>query len=115
VAVVEEDTVWRALADIKDPCSIGMGKPVDIVSLGLVEFVSPAEDGQVTVGIVLTQPTCWFFPDISRYIAERLASLDGITTVDIEVVEELWVPERMTAGRKRLAEAVAAGGPPRNG
>lgn len=95
------ETMWSQLATIDDPCSVGMGKRVDIVSLGLIESVT-VQGTVAAVSIVLTQPTCWYFPAITRYIREALLDLDGIDDVTVTVAPELWVPERMDEGSRVL-------------
>ena|ERR1700761_575576 len=83
------------LGGVKDPCSIGVGSPIDIVTMGLIEKLEVSDDGAVTVHLVLTQPTCWFFADMSKHIVDALADVADVASVRVEVFEELWSPERM--------------------
>jgi metal-sulfur cluster biosynthetic enzyme len=90
------------LGQVKDPCSIGVGSPIDIVSMGLIERIDVDIDGAVTVHLVLTQPTCWFFADLRKHVVDALADVAGVSQVRVEVFEELWSPDRMAAGSRRL-------------
>jgi metal-sulfur cluster biosynthetic enzyme len=83
------------LGEVKDPCSIGVGSPIDIVSMGLIEKLEVSDDGVVTVHLVLTQPTCWFFGDMRKHIVDALADVADVQSVRVEVFEELWSPDRM--------------------
>ncbi|MEI7546485.1 MAG: iron-sulfur cluster assembly protein [Actinomycetota bacterium] len=101
--------LMERLGGVMDPCSIGVGSPIDIVSMGLVERIDIDDDGATTVHLVLTQPSCWFFADLRQHVVDALAGVEGITGVRVEVFEELWTPDRMapsyrlTLGRNRPA------------
>jgi metal-sulfur cluster biosynthetic enzyme len=89
------EVLMDRLSGVKDPCSIGVGSPIDIVSMGLIEKIDVDDDGVVTVHLVLTQPTCWFFGDMRKHIVDALADVPDVHTVRVEVFEELWSPDRM--------------------
>jgi len=93
--------LMERLAGVKDPCSIGVGSPIDIVSMGLVERIDIDENGATTVHMVLTQPTCWFFADLRQHVVDALVGVEGIAGVRVEVFEELWSPDRMAPGHRR--------------
>ena len=96
------EALTQRLGQVKDPCSIGVGSPIDIVSMGLIERIDINIDGTVTVHLVLTQPTCWFFADLRKHVVDALADVAGVSQVRVEVFEELWSPDRMAAGSRRL-------------
>lgn len=88
------------LHTVQDPCSLGVGSPIDIVDMGLIEKIAISNDGDVTVHLVLTQPTCWYFNDMREHIIHALEDLPSVRTVRVEVFEELWSPDRM---RRKIA------------
>ena len=89
------DVVDR-LRTITDPCSAGLGAPVDVWSLGLVDDVAVV-DRTARVRLVLTDPSCVFFRTISEAIAAALRQLPDVDAVDVELdATILWTPDRMT-------------------
>ena len=83
------------LRTVTDPCSVGLGAPIDIWSLGLVEDVTVA-DGIAHVRLVLTDPSCVFFRRIRDHIADALGDVPGLDGVDVELdTTTLWTPDRM--------------------
>ena len=93
--MVHRDAVLEAIGRVMDPCSIGMGRPLDIASFGLVENIQ-IERETVTVSLILTDPTCFFFQDLKAHIKDVLLELDGVDQVRVELVTHtLWSPERM--------------------
>ena len=92
---VTSDLLMDRLRGVMDPCSIGVGSPIDVVGMGLIERIDITEGGSVTVQLVLTQPTCWFFGDMRQAIVDAIADVEGVTDVRVELFEELWSPDRM--------------------
>jgi metal-sulfur cluster biosynthetic enzyme len=89
--------VRSALATVEDP-ELGL----DIVSLGLV-YAIEREDDHVRVVYTLTAMGCPLSPVIERDIADALADVDGVGSVDAELVfEPHWSPEKMSDDAKFL-------------
>ena len=83
------------LRTVADPCSVGLGAPIDIWSLGLVEDVGVAS-GVARVRLVLTDPSCVFFRRIGDLVATALLDLPGVDAVDVQLdATVLWTPDRM--------------------
>jgi metal-sulfur cluster biosynthetic enzyme len=83
------------LRTVTDPCSMGLGTPIDIWSLGLVEDVTVAE-GIARVRLVLTDPSCVFFRRIRDDITAALRGVQGVDAVEVELdATVLWTPDRM--------------------
>jgi metal-sulfur cluster biosynthetic enzyme len=83
--------VRDALRVVDDP-ELG----VDIVSLGLVYDVSVDEVGRVRVVFSLTSMGCPIGPMIERDIVSAAERVDGVETVETELVfDPPWSPERM--------------------
>lgn len=90
-------TVRAALSTVEDP-ELGL----DIVSLGLVYEIAN-DEGRVRVVHTLTSMGCPLGPVIERDIGDALAGLDGIDSVEVELVfDPPWSPERMSDDAKFL-------------
>jgi metal-sulfur cluster biosynthetic enzyme len=91
------DAVRNALSTVEDP-ELGL----DIVSLGLV-YAIEREQGRVRVVYTLTSMGCPLGPVIDRGIADALAGVEGIESVETELVfDPPWSPERMSDDAKLL-------------
>ena len=87
----DEAAVRRALSTVEDP-ELGL----DIVSLGLVYSVECAE-GRVRVVYSLTSMGCPLGPMIEQQIRGAVARLDGVESVEAELVfDPPWSPEKMS-------------------
>lgn len=83
--------VRAALSAVEDP-ELGL----DIVSLGLVYAVE-REGDHVRVVHTLTSMGCPLGPVIERDIGEAVAGVDGVASVEVELVfEPPWSPEKMS-------------------
>jgi probable FeS assembly SUF system protein SufT len=84
----EEETLWAVLKTVFDP-----EIPVNIVDLGLIYSLtitelSPAQYG-VDVAMTLTAPGCGMGPTIAADAADRLKSVHGVASANVEIV---WDP-----------------------
>jgi metal-sulfur cluster biosynthetic enzyme len=90
-----ESDVRMMLATIPEPCAIALGANTNIVSMGLIEAITIAED-LVSVELCLTDPGCVHYQAIKRYIADTLLALGGITQTEVTITtDKLWSPDRM--------------------
>jgi metal-sulfur cluster biosynthetic enzyme len=91
------DAVRSALSTVEDP-ELGL----DIVSLGLVYAVERNGD-HVRVVHTLTTMGCPLGPVIERDIADALAVVDGVASIDVQLVfDPPWSPEKMSDDAKFL-------------
>lgn len=89
--VVTADLARKALRAVKDP-ELGL----NIIDIGLVYDVVVGDDGVAHVKMTLTSPGCPAGAEIMDDVRHTLADLEGITSVDLELVwEPYWTPERM--------------------
>ncbi len=87
---VEVEDVTRVLRHVKDP-EIGLS----IIDLGLVYDIE-IDNGDVAVKMTLTSPGCPVGPEILSDAERAVSMLDGVKSVDIELVwEPFWTPERI--------------------
>ena len=90
-ATISEDEVLEALRDVYDP-----EIPVNIVDLGLVYGVSISEQ-DVEVTMTLTFAGCGMGPYIAQQAEWRLAEIDGIEDINVDLVfDPPWNPEMIT-------------------
>ncbi len=89
------DNVMDALSNVIDP-ELGL----DFVELGLIYGVE-IDDGNVHVTFTLTTPGCPIGPQVTEQIDEFVGELDGVKTVDCEMVfTPPWSPEKMSEDAK---------------
>ena len=96
-ATLSRDEVMDALRDVYDP-----EIPVNVVDLGLIYSVE-VEDGDVHVEMTLTAAGCGMGPYIAQQAEWRIAELDEVEDVQVDVVfDPPWNPDMITDDGKRL-------------
>ena len=91
-----------ALREVYDPCCADRG--ISIVDMGVVEDVR-LDGSHVDVDLVLTTGWCPFVASMSSAIPDRLKRVDGVETVDVQVVwDPVWTMDRLSpSAREKLA------------
>ncbi len=85
------DLVRKALKGVKDP-ELGL----NVVDIGLIYDVVVSETGDVHITMSLTSPGCPSGPEIMGDVKSVVADLDGVNSVEVELVwEPYWTPDRM--------------------
>jgi metal-sulfur cluster biosynthetic enzyme len=88
---ITADAVRRGLRAVKDP-----ELNLNIIDLGLVYDIDVSEPGDVRVRMTLTSPGCPAGAEIIQGVREVAGELEGVSSVDVELVwEPYWTPERM--------------------
>ena len=86
-----EEKVVEMLRTVYDP-----EIPVDIYSLGLVYKIDLADDGALTVDMTLTAPNCPMADFILEDVRQKLESIEGVTSVNVNIVfEPEWTQDMM--------------------
>ena len=94
-ATLTRENVLEALKEVFDP-----EIPVNVVDLGLV-YGCDVEDGDVKVKMTLTFPGCGMGPYIAQQAEWRLAELDAVEDVEVEMVyEPPWSPDMISEDGK---------------
>lgn len=89
--MIVEDDVRTALRRVKDP-----ELNLSIVDLGLVYEIEVSEGKDVHVEMTLTSPGCPAGPEIMSDAQRAIEGMEGVGTVDIELVwTPYWTPERI--------------------
>ncbi len=91
-----EERVVALLRTVYDP-----EMPVDIYSLGLVYKIDVADDGALTVDMTLTAPNCPMADFIMEDARQKLESIEGVTSVTLNLVfEPEWTQDMMSEEAK---------------
>ena len=94
-ATPTQEDVMDALSNVIDP-ELGL----DFVELGLIYGVE-VDDGDVKVTFTLTTPGCPIGPQVNEQIEEFVGELDGVRTVESEMVfTPPWSPDKMSEDAK---------------
>jgi metal-sulfur cluster biosynthetic enzyme len=89
--MVTSELVRKALKGVKDP-ELGL----NVVDIGLIYDVTVSEAGDVHVTMSLTSPGCPSGPEIMGDVKQVVGDLDGVNSVEVELVwEPYWTPDRM--------------------
>jgi metal-sulfur cluster biosynthetic enzyme len=100
-ACVSPERIVDALREVYDPCCADRG--ISIVDMGVVDDVRLA-GGRVEVDLVLTTGWCPFVASMSSAIPERLRGVEGVESVDVNVVwDPVWSRDRLSpSARQKL-------------
>jgi metal-sulfur cluster biosynthetic enzyme len=95
---VTSEQVLEAMKDVFDP-----EIPVNVVDLGLVYNITVDEKNAANVEMTLTAPGCGMGGQIAQQAEWRIAEIEGITDVHVEMVmEPPWTPEKITSDGKKM-------------
>src|SRR3982750_157372 len=85
------ETVRKALRAVKDP-----ELNLNIIDIGLVYGTEMGPGGDAHVKMTLTSPGCPAGTEIIDDVKRVLGDLEGVDSVDVELVwEPYWTPEKM--------------------
>ena len=89
--VPSPEVARKALRAVKDP-ELGL----NVIDIGLIYDVTVSDEGAAKVTMTLTSPGCPAGTEIMDDVRNTLAELEGVTSVDVELVwEPYWTPEKM--------------------
>ena len=96
-STVTMDEIKEALRDVYDP-----EIPVNVYDLGLIYDIQ-LNEGNVYVQMTLTAPGCGMGPYIAQNAEWRIAEIDGVEDVEVEMTfDPPWNPEMITEDGKKL-------------
>lgn len=91
-----QDKIVQNLRTVYDP-----EIPVDIYSLGLVYSIDLDDDANLNIDMTMTSPTCPMADFIVDDARIKLEAIDGIKSVNINIVyEPVWDKDMMTEEAK---------------
>lgn len=103
---ISDSMVRDRLSDVIDPCSAATGSNLDIVEMGLIKSIE-IDHGHVYVEMRLTSPMCHMVPYFAEEVKERVGSLQGVDSVELETDAGFeWDEEMMSDEAKRSRQAV---------
>jgi metal-sulfur cluster biosynthetic enzyme len=111
--------VLAAINQVVDPCSVGIGVPIGVVDMGLVESVNLNGD-RVSIDLITTAPFCLFTGLFEEEIEQRVSALPWVTSVHVAFNSDprmlgAWDEERMSDdARAALAQRFKRTMQPRN-
>ena len=88
--MIAKEKVIEVLKTVNDP-EIGL----DIYTLGLIYYITINEDNSVIIKMTFTSPMCPYGPALLADVKNKVTSVDGVKSVDIELVfEPVWKPSK---------------------
>ena len=88
----KEEQIVRMLKTVFDP-----EIPVNIYDLGLIYKIDLADDGYLTIEMTLTAPNCPAVDFIVEDVRMKVASVEGVISVDVNIVfEPAWDKSMMS-------------------
>ena len=88
---LDKEGVMEALRDVYDP-----EIPINVVDLGLIYDCS-VDNGDVDIKMTLTFAGCGMGPYISQQAEWRVAEMEGVEDVNVELVyDPPWTPDMIT-------------------
>jgi FeS assembly SUF system protein len=88
----KEEEIVRMIKTVYDP-----EIPVNIYDLGLIYKIDLAEDGKLDIDMTLTAPNCPAVDFIVEDLRMKVASVEGVTDVNVNIVfEPAWDKSMMS-------------------
>ena len=96
VPIAGETAVIEAMRGVYDP-----EIPVNIYDLGLIYNFTIGDGGNVNAEMSLTAPGCPVAGDLPGWVADAVATVEGIGEVEVKLVwDPPWTPELMSEDAK---------------
>jgi FeS assembly SUF system protein len=87
-----DDNVVHAIKTCYDP-----EIPINIYELGLIYQIRVKSSGGVSIRMTLTSPNCPAAQSLPAEVKEKVAQIDGVTGVDVDIVwDPPWNPSMMS-------------------
>lgn len=97
------EPVLAALAGVVDPCSRFMGSNLGFSELGMIDSVEASADGDVSITLLLDDPTCLYMVEIERSLRLAAEAVPGVRSATVSVRwDELWTEERASPEAQRV-------------
>lgn len=109
-AVARFDDVYAAIAEVIDPCSDAMGRPLSLVEMNLIRRIEITGES-VVVGIVLTEPTCMYTFAIAEQVTNVIQTrcgeqLEVKVELDSDLPNGLWTEAQLSGVAAARLEAL---------
>ena len=91
-----KEQIVGVLKTVRDP-----EIPVDIPSMGLIYGIE-LDGGEVRIEMTLTTPNCPVAESLPNEVKEKVAALDGVDTVQVDLVwDPPWTVEKLSEAARR--------------
>lgn len=81
--------------------------PINVYDLGLIYKIDQKENGNLHIDMSLTAPGCPVAGVLPQQVADAAAGVDGVGTVEVEVVwEPAWTLERLSDEARMMLEMI---------
>lgn len=71
--------------------------PINVYDMGLIYKIDQKENGHVDIDMTLTAPGCPVAGILPQQVADSVAAIKGVGTVEVKIVwEPLWTTDRLT-------------------
>lgn len=112
-AVARFDDVYAAVAEVIDPCSDAMGRPLSLVEMNLLRRIEITGE-TIVVGIALTEPTCLYTFAIAEQVTNVIQARCGeqlVVKVELEsdLPNGLWTEAQLSGVAAARLEALRDG------
>ncbi len=79
--------------------------PINVYDLGLIYKINQADNGNIHIDMSLTAPGCPVAGILPQQVADAVAGVDGVGTVEVEIVwEPAWSLERLSEDARMMLE-----------
>ena len=94
-----EGEIIEALRTVYDP-----EIPVNLYEMGMIYEIEIGDSADVVIRMTLTSPACPVAESLPAEVHDRVAQVEGVNGVDVELVwDPPWTPDRMSeAARLQL-------------
>ena len=94
-----EGEIIEALKTVYDP-----EIPVNLYEMGMIYEIEIGDSADVVIRMTLTSPACPVAESLPAEVHDRVAQVEGVNGVDVELVwDPPWTPDRMSeAARLQL-------------
>lgn len=98
--VASKEDVIEALRTVSDPEIM-----INIYDMGLIYNIEIKDNGDVSIDMTVTAPTCPVAGILPQQAADAVALVEGTGKIEVKIVwEPAWTPERMTDEAKMMIE-----------
>jgi metal-sulfur cluster biosynthetic enzyme len=102
---VGTDLVRAALSRVIDPCSLVNGTRLSLIDLGMIDDLSVAADGTISIDLLLDDPLCLYMGAIHEEIHDRIAEVAPDAAVQITIRGDvIWTSARATPATRQKIE-----------
>ena len=94
--------IVEAIKTVSDP-----EIPINVYDMGLIYKIDQQDNGDLSIDMTLTAPTCPIAGVLPQQVADVAASVTGVGKVEVKLIwEPAWTPDKMTEEAKVMLELI---------